>query len=244
MDATAEATWQEGAVLRFAIVIADAKVDRVYEVQSISNFSSNEATAYCPWYLPNARANINAISTASNKGISPYAWVYNIGRGGVWINEFRPFPVENLPTAIELAGYASPYTQDPTTQAYIPQYSLDGWSVVLKYAPMPLATDAQETPIVWTEDHRVALHSWVPYRRINKVDAPAAGYYDLDYYLAADTIDTSFGAATANDFLNYAYAADKLNTFKWLKFADDTPLFKADLEAELRTNDVYKNGIV
>lgn len=244
MDATAEATWQEGAVLRFAIVIADAKVDRVYEVQSISNFSSNETTAYCPWYLPNARANINAISTASNKGISPYAWVYNIGRGGVWINEFRPFPVENLPTAIELAGYASPYTQDPTTQAYIPQYSLDGWSVVLKYAPMPLATDAQETPIVWTEDHRVALHSWVPYRRINKVDAPAAGYYDLDYYLAADTIDTSFGAATANDFLNYAYAADKLNTFKWLKFADDTPLFKADLEAELRTNDAYKNGIV
>ncbi|MGN0885803.1 MAG: hypothetical protein ACI4RT_02270 [Candidatus Spyradenecus sp.] len=241
MDAAAEATWQEGAVLRFAIVIADAKVDRVYEVQSISNFASNDATAYCPWYLPNARANINAISTANNKGISPYAWVYNIGRGGVWINEFRPFPVNGLPTAFELAGYASPYTY--TDGQYIPQYSLDGWSVVLKYAPLPLETEAQETPLTWTEDHRVALRSWVPYRRIN-ANGTAAGYYDLDYYLAADTVDSSFGTVTANDFLAYAYAADKINAFKWLKFADDTPLFKAELEADLRTNDAFKNGIV
>lgn len=247
MDAAAEETWQEGAVLRFAIVIADAKLDRVYEVQSISNFSSEASTAYCPWYLPNAKANINAITTANNKGISPYAWVYNIGRGGVWINEFRPFPAQSgdktLPTVFELAGYASPVTQDSEGN-YIPQYSLDGWSVVLKYAPMPLVGDAQETPLNWTEDHRVALHSWVPYRRINNTGDPATGYYDLDYYLAADTIDSSFDSATANNLREHPYEAAAVNTFKWLKFADDTPLFALDLEAKLRERDLYANGIV
>lgn len=245
MDAAAESAWQEGSVLRFAIVIADAKNDRVYEVQSISNFTSDAFTAYCPWYLPNARANINAITTANNKGISPYAWVYTIAQGGVWINEFRPFPANGLPTVFELAGYASPVTQDPTTREYIPQYSLDGWSVVLKYAPMPLVTDAQETPLVWTEDHRVALRSWVPYRRIDDTGDPATGFYGLDFYLAADRIDESFGTSKLiEDIKASPYSAEKLNTFTWLQFAEDTPLFKAGLDDELRTADAYANGIV
>lgn len=242
MDATAEETWQEGAVLRFAIVIADAKLDRVYEVQSISNFSSDAATAYCPWYLPNAKANINAITTSYSKGISPYAWVYGIGRGGVWINEFRPFPLANLPTAFELAGYASPFTQDSSTNEYVPQYSLDGWSVVLKYAPMPLVGEAQETPLSWVEDHRVNLQSWVPYRRINSAGDPDTGYYDLDYYLAAEKIDSSFGSAIANSLQQNPYSPDTVNSFTWFKF--DDPLFALEREDELRANDLYKNGIV
>ncbi len=244
MDAAAEETWQEGAVLRFAIVIADAVTDRVYEVQSISNFSSDADSAYCRWYLPNAKANINAITTANNKGISPYAWVYQIAQGGVWVNEFRPFPAAGKPTVFELAGYASPVTQNPTTYEYIPQYSLDGWSVVLKYAPMPLLSDAQETPLVWTEDHRVALRSWVPYRRIDNTGDPDLGFYDLDFYLAADTIDESFGTVTMDALRTFPYSDDAVNSFKWLKFAENTPLFALDLEEKLLANDLYANGVV
>ena len=244
--------WEDGAVLRFAIVVADP-FNRIYEVQSVSNFTSEEQDAYCPWYIPEAKANINVATTAEDAGVSPYAWVYAIARGGVWINEFRPFSPklaegERDPTkvtsAFELAMFASPYAYDATLDRYIPEYSLDGWKVVFKYAPLPQLGTPAETPLVWTEDHSVELKSWVPYHRFEPNGDTTANpeFYVLDYYLAAETIDNSIGNNVNGDLSRYPYELAAADIFKWLPL--DEPIFDSKLEDDLRTRAIYENGVV
>ncbi len=219
--------WTEGAILRFAIVLVDTDNNTVYDCQSISNFSSEKSDAYCPWYLPDATTNINTKTKQKEKGISPYAWVYAIPQGSIWLNEVRPFAQGDDGTgnraysALELAMYASPYTTTTSGAAthYIPQYSLDGWNVVTKIALMPHATAALEEQIQWTELQSIPLKSWVPYRRIDasQMNSPNnPNYYDLDYYAMSMDVTSGFGGGDSFKSAPYETEADT-DTFQWLK---------------------------
>ncbi len=238
------AEWTEGSILRFAIILVDTSTNVIYDCQSISNFSSEKSDAYCPWYLPDEKTNINTLAKRREKGVSPYAWIYNIPVGNVWLNEARPFAQGDgeeggarAYSALELAMYASPL--DETTKQ--PKFSLDGWQVVTKIAIMPHATAALENQIVWTELQRVPLLSWVPYRRIkpeegNNTTNPA--YYDLDYYGMTTSADSGFGNNETGTFTDMSYPEVGVDSFCWLKLSRE--LFGAEdddaIDALMATN--------
>lgn len=262
IDMTDATFWKDGAILRFAVVIADALTGYVYDCQSISNFSSEVLEAYCPWYIPEEATNVNRVtsSTEAGGGVSPFAWVYNIPQGGVWINEFRPFAIPtgtgqgDVASAFELAMYASPLSVcDDDTATYIPTRSLDGWKVVTRFATMPAWGSAPETPIVWTTHKEVPLKGWIPYRRIAKSlalsgnnDAYVNGSFDLDFYAA--TVDPTLNTAMdfdatmtiTNDYYRDAPYTNSdgtvnENTFQWYNFNlktkdQDFDLFEAGLQ--------------
>ena len=254
IDMSDETVWKNGAVLRFAIVIGN---DTTFvDAQGIANFTSDGLDAYCPWYLPDEEANINAAATA---GVSPYAWVYDIAPDGVWFNELRPprsktNPDSHLTYAVELAMDASPVAivsqgddpanltyrdpleadfpvYDPITQYLRPKRSLDGWSIRLKVAPLPLSTDPLDVPIAWTAfGDSAELKGWVPFRRIRNGNAEDLNAYDLDYYVVAEqgAADGTVGFGMAEDDASaeinfnpdtgYAVAADgtgNANGFTW-----------------------------
>ena len=246
--------WQDGAVLRFAIVIADG--DLVYDCQSISNFTSDALPAYCPWYVPDAQSNINRVTRAEQYGVSPFAWVYAIGQGDIWINEFRPFTVgAGAPAAFELGMKASDVTVDGAD--FVPSLTLDGWKLVAKAAPLPVPGDAEDTPMVWisSEDasgplagRSVELKGWVPFRRLRTATAEDLAvnpdYYALDYYCA--TTDATQGIfSDLSDLAYHPYDAsdpDTLKTFQYLPMAKD--LFPEDLEDRLMEDAAYANGVL
>ena len=213
IDMTDELFWQNGAVLRFAIVVADSE-GTVYDAQGIANFTSDGFEGYCPWYVPDDQANINAVAKERKIEPSPYAWIYNIAPTGVWLNEFRPTRKTTagedvISFGIELAMEASPVAVvtgaedetityvDPATLTNLstdynsyylrPKRSLDGWSIALKVAPLPATTAPLDVPIEWTDvETNIPLTGWVPYRRL----IPHAGQndvYDTDYYVIGDT---------------------------------------------------------
>ena len=205
IDMADELHWQNGAVLRFAIIVA--RGDTVYDAQGIANFTSDGFEGYCPWYVPDSQANINAHAIGYQAGgISPYAWVYGLAPDGVWLNEFRPTRknretgADVLSFGIELAMEASPVAvmtgaegetpdyKDPTTlndllpdnydSYYLrPKHSLDGWRIAVKVAPLPLATDPLDVPLAWTNvTSEIELKGWVPHRRLNPGKGnPSAG---------------------------------------------------------------------
>lgn len=199
--------WKEGSILRFAVVLVDVTTGRILDAQGVSNFKSDELPIYCPWYVPEETADINYVSKSKKAGYSPYAWVYDIGFDDVWINEIRPFmsPVSAQPsggTAVELAMKASANPIQPNDDnKYIPEKSLDGWKLVVKYAPIPLLeTINEDTKLDWTRSTDVAaqssthplygrtipLKSWIPAPRlfVEPENAPA-DYWSLDYYCVA-----------------------------------------------------------
>ena len=217
IDMTDAKFWQDGAILRFAVVIADAATGLVYDCQSVSNFTSDAFEAYCPWYIPEATTNINAVTASAEAGggVSPFAWVYSIPQSGVWINEFRPFAIPSgtgaadVASAFELAMYASPLVEDVSDPAnlpatFTPTRTLDGWKVVTRYAPMPKYGSDPSAPIAWQTHKEVELKGWIPYRRIRKSLADSVGNpalyesesFDLDFYTAVP--DPSLN--TAMDF--------------------------------------------
>ena len=213
IDMTDETVWQNGAVLRFAIVVA--RDDTVYDAQGIANFTSDGFEGYCPWYVPDAQANINAHAEArrtnpNEEATSPYAWIYGIAPDGVWLNEFRPTRrnangKDLLSFGIELAMESSPIAvmtgaegetptyEDPATVTLLgnnyylrPKHSLDGWSIAVKVAPLPRTTDPLDVPIEWQDVSSFDLAGWVPYRRLFPNAADFA-VYDTDYYVIGDT---------------------------------------------------------
>lgn len=256
--------WQDGAIFRFAVVIADAVTGYVYDCQSVSNFSSDALEAYCPWYIPDAQTNVNRATSATDAGggVSPFAWVYQIPQGGVWINEFRPFAVEHNASAFELAMFASPLEETIASNlladapaTFTPKYSLDGWKVITRYAPMPLPNANPATPIEWKVHKEVPLKSWVPRRRIMKSLAISTGKsanyegasYELDYYTATvgkdedPTVDLESTLSISDPFYLGApyqkkdsttqqYTPDPAN-FQWLNFtcADEAQGYDHDL---------------
>ena len=244
IDMTDTTFWQDGAILRFAVVIADPVTGYVYDCQSISNFSSEAQEAYCPWYIPDATTNINRATSATEAGggISPFAWVYNIPQGSVWLNEFRPFSIASdsgrVASAFELAMKASPLEDDnPANGIFKPTRTLDGWKVVTRYAPMPAYGSDPATPITWQKHKEVPLYSWIPYRRVIKSLADSTGNaslyknadFTLDFYTA--TVDPKLDEsvdldATITNMDSYYKAAVYKNadgtvnpdTFQWLNF--------------------------
>ncbi len=225
IDMRDETVWQEGAILRFAVVLVDMLGDDMYECQSISNFASEASDIYCPWYAPDATANVNARTQQDESGVSPYFWVYQVARDGVWLNELRPFGNKDndgntAPPAIELAMYPSPTTKENTY--LLPKYSLDRWSIVTKIARMPSATAALEDPINWVTCQTTPLHNWIPYDRINPdYSTSTAVQNKLDFYLLATRVME--GAISLNlnapglDPLSDLEDATKVKTFQWLK---------------------------
>ena len=214
MSDTSKDIWKDGAIVRFAVVIADATTGWVYDCQSISNFTSDALEAYCPWYIPDETTNVNRVTATAEAGggVSPFAWVYEIQQGGVWINEFRPFSEARADgtraaSAFELAMKASPVKEDVSDLAKLPATitptrTLDGWKVITRYAPMPSipvngdpTEELAPVDIEWTTHKEVPLQSWVPYRRVVKTQidsgTPVEAFknvtYDLDYYTA--TVD-------------------------------------------------------
>ena len=245
IDMTDASFWQDGAILRFAVVIADAVTGYVYDCQSISNFSSEALEAYCPWYIPDETTNINRATSSAEAGggVSPFAWIYNIPQGGVWINEFRPFAIANadagrVASAFELAMKASPLAEeDPVKGIFKPTRSLDGWKVITRYAPMPALGSDPATPIRWQKHKEVALYSWVPYRRIVKAQADISGNPDLytnadftlDFYTATvdavrdPTVDLDATLSNMTDYYKEAVYKNpdgtvNPDTFQWLNF--------------------------
>ena len=277
IDMTDETVWQNGAVLRFAIVVA--RDDTVYDAQGIANFTSDGFEGYCPWYVPDAQANINAHAEArrtnpNEEATSPYAWIYGIAPDGVWLNEFRPTRrnangTDLLSFGIELAMEASPIAvmhgtegetpdyKDPATVTlsgnnyYLrPKHSLDGWSIAVKVAPLPLTTDPLDVPLAWTNvTTNIELKGWVPYRRLfpNAAD-PAV--YDTDYYVIGDTrIGSNYphgffqniSSSETPNFISYPYEESSKNGFCWYPAPD--PLALANIPEAARTfTDVYANG--
>ena len=277
IDMTDETVWQNGAVLRFAIVVA--RDDTVYDAQGIANFTSDGFEGYCPWYVPDAQANINAHAEArrtnpNEEATSPYAWIYGIAPDGVWLNEFRPTRrnangKDLLSFGIELAMEASPIAvmhgtegetpdyKDPATVTlsgnnyYLrPKHSLDGWSIAVKVAPLPLTTDPLDVPLAWTNvTTNIELKGWVPYRRLfpNAAD-PAV--YDTDYYVIGDTrIGSNYphgffqniSSSETPNFISYPYEESSKNGFCWYPAPD--PLALANIPEAARTfTDVYANG--
>lgn len=253
IDMTDETLWADGAILRFALVIANTQTDLVYDCQALANFTSDAFSAYCPWYTPDATSNVNRVTSAEDAGISPFAWVYAIEQGGVWLNEVRPFATAiqgsgSIASAVELAMYASPLETGRTDGLYIPTRTLDGWKLVMKYAPMPLYGASKETPLTWSVHREVELKSWVPYRRFKPdydTTAPGANpnYYDLDYYCATTDVSKGFTAEAAGSLDNNgAYSADTVGSFTWLKL--DEELFDKGLEETLRKSETYAGGVV
>ena len=249
IDMTDTSIWAEGAVLRFAVVIADTST--VYDCQSLANFSSDNFAGYCPWYVPEEDTNINRVTSSENYGISPYAWVYSIAQGGVWLNEMHPFAVTDsngttMPSAIELAMYASPLSTAEVGN-YIPTRSLDGWKLVKKVAPLPDEDASSATPLNWTQvGDAVELKGWVPYKRIQELQAAQTGVdistletSELDFYCAATDAEY-FSTQLCN--ASNAYSETTKDTFTWLKL--DSDLFDASLDDTLRAQDAYANGVV
>ena len=241
--------WQDGAILRFAVIIADAVKGTVYDCQSISNFSSKDLDVYCPWYVPDVTTNVNRATSATDAGggVSPFAWVYSIPQGGVWINEIRPFAIttsagDRVASAFELAMYASPLQEDvsdPMNQpsTFTPTRTLDGWKVITRYAPLPLIGADPTLPNDWVTHKEVPLHSWVPRRRVMKSLATSMGDnnlylnadYSLDYYTAlaitnpANTAVVKASLSIDEDAYNAAYYKDLAENvdpvhFQWLNF--------------------------
>jgi hypothetical protein len=221
--------WKDGAILRFAVIIADATTDTVYDCQSISNFSSKNFDAYCPWYIPDATTNINRVTAAADAGggVSPFAWVYEIPQGGVWINEFRPFAVYDgetrvVASAFELAMKASPLTENvgdgtfaQAPETFTPTRTLDGWKVITRYAPMPLKDADPTVPNEWQTHKEVPLHSWIPRRRVmhslatsrkNPADYETA-VYDLDFYAALSVVNPATETALVEASLSMGDSA-------------------------------------
>ncbi len=240
IDMSDKTVWQDGAVLRFAIAMVDLSQDRVYEYQSITNFSSDVSDIYCPWYIPDDQSNINYRSLQKQKGFSPYMWVYGVPRDGVWLNELRPFGGAMDPSigtrtsaALELAMFPSPVTADSATNHFIPDYSLDDWKVVMKVAPMPEKTAELETPINWKICREIPLHRWVPHKRIDATSSDAI----LDFYVMTTSI-TQNGFTFKSDDLNiYPYdpmfPTEHTTDFHWLKLTPEdgleaTEVFFAD----------------
>ena len=275
IDMTDELFWQNGAVLRFAIVVADSE-GTVYDAQGIANFTSDGFEGYCPWYVPDDQANINAHAIKREAGVSPYAWIYGIAPDGVWLNEFRPTRrnangKDLLSFGIELAMESSPIAvmtgtegetpdyEDPVTitlpgdnnSYYLrPKHSLDGWSIAVKVAPLPLTTDPLDVPLAWTNvTTNIELKGWVPYRRLfpNATD-PAV--YDTDYYVIGDTrigpnyphgFFQNISSSETPNFISYPYAESSKNGFCWYPAQD--PLALANIPEAARTfTDVYANG--
>lgn len=244
IDMTDTTFWQDGAILRFAVVIADPVTGYIYDCQSISNFSSEAQEAYCPWYIPDETTNINRAtsSTEAGGGISPFAWIYNIPQGSVWLNEFRPFAIANasgrVASAFELAMKASPLEDEaPANGIFKPTRTLDGWKVVTRYAPMPAYNSDPATPIAWQKHKEVPLYSWVPYRRVVKSLAESTGdasLYDnadftLDFYTATvdPVLDTTVDLDATMTIMDAYYKAAVYknadgtvnpDTFQWLNF--------------------------
>ncbi|MEG2465586.1 MAG: hypothetical protein RSB14_06160 [Kiritimatiellia bacterium] len=213
--------WQEGAILRFAIVIADAKTGTIYDWQSVTNFENKTNPIYCPWYLPNSEVNVNAKAKQSESGQSPYCWVYEVPRAAIWLNEFRPFELESqatdgsnthvvIPSALELAMKPSALRGDG-----LPQLSLDGWKVIVRTASLPLTTDSAEDLIGWREQNSIQLKSWIPSARINLNQSTSADAYDLDYYLM--TSDPTVGCKTLAEGLQWRSHSDEPTAFNYLK---------------------------
>lgn len=274
IDMTDETVWQNGAVLRFAIVVA--RDDTVYDAQGIANFTSDGFEGYCPWYVPDDQANINAHAIKREAGVSPYAWIYGIAPDGVWLNEFRPTRrnangKDLLSFGIELAMESSPIAvmtgaegetptyEDPVTitlpgdnnSYYLrPKHSLDGWSIAVKVAPLPLTTDPLDVPLAWTNvTTNIELKGWVPNRRLfpNAAD-PAV--YDTDYYVIGDTrigpnyphgFFQNISSSETPNFISYPYVESNKNGFCWYPAQD--PLALANIPEAARTcTEVYKNG--
>ena len=256
--------WQDGAILRFAIILADPSQNYVYDCQGISNFTSSALPAYCPWYVPDADSNVNAVSAAESAGVSPYAWVYALGQNGVWINELRPFRRADadgnaIPSAAELAmtasylddgsgDYVHPAALTRTDNRFLPRETLDGWRIVTKYAPLPLASADPSAPLQWTEHRSFPLSGWVPYRRIRpSYDTTAEGantaFYDLDYYVVTTSVDHGFGYDQTGNFHRYPYdgTAESLNTFTWLRASEE--LFDPDLPNTLAADPAYVGAV-
>lgn len=272
IDMADELVWQNGAVLRFAIVVA--RDDTVYDAQGIANFTSDGFEGYCPWYVPDDQANINAHAIKREAGVSPYAWIYGIAPDGVWLNEFRPTRrnangKDLLSFGIELAMEASPIAvmtgaegetptyEDPATVTLLgnnyylrPKHSLDGWSIAVKVAPLPLTTDPLDVPLAWTNvTTNIELKGWVPYRRLfpNATD-PAV--YDTDYYVIGDThigpdyphgFFQNISSSEMPNFISYPYAEGSENGFCWFPAPDPLALTGIPEEA-LNFTDVYANG--
>ncbi len=247
--------WQDGAVARFAIVLVGTADGLVYDCQSVSNFSSEAQPAYCPWYVPDASSNVNVVTRREQAGVSPYFWVYAIGQGDVWINEFRPFAVgKGAPSAFELAMKADTGATLDEQGRWVASKSLDGWKVAVKAAPMPTPlTETATLDWISSEDatgplagRSVPLKGWIPFRRIR---TQAEGdedptYYNLDYYTA--TTDASEGILEGDNSLpNAPYDPanpDSLNTFQWLRMAQD--LLPEGITETLEKDAAYSDGVV
>lgn len=272
IDMTDETVWQNGAVLRFAIVVA--RDDTVYDAQGIANFTSDGFEGYCPWYVPDDQANINAHAIKREAGVSPYAWIYGIAPDGVWLNEFRPtrrnangtdllsfgieLAMESSPIAVmtgaegETPTYENPATVTLSGNNYYlrPKHSLDGWSIAVKVAPLPLTTDPLDVPLAWTNvTTNIELKGWVPYRRLfpNAAD-PAV--YDTDYYVIGDTrigpnyphgFFQNISSSEMPNFISYPYAEGSENGFCWFPAPDPLALTGIP-KAALNFTDVYANG--
>lgn len=257
IDMSDPALWQDGAVARFAIVLVGGD-GQVYDCQSVSNFTSEAQPAYCPWYVPDASSNINVVTRREQMGVSPYFWVYAIGQGDVWINEFRPFAVgTGAPSAFELAMRADTGVTRDELGRWVPSKTLDGWRVAVKAAPMPtpLTPDTEALAWVSSEDsagplagRSVALRGWVPFRRIRTAsDAELAAnpnFYDLDFYVAAT--DASQGVLEGDNTLpNHPYDAadpDTGKTFQWLRMAE--ALLPEGVTETLEKDEAYRYGVI
>ena len=262
---TDRSLWQDGAILRFAIILADPGQNLIYDVQGISNFTSEAFPGYCPWYVPDESSNVNAVSASEEAGVSPYAWVYALGQNGVWLNEIRPFQRRDaegnaIPSAVELAmtasylddgsgNYVHPADLTRADQRFLPRETLDGWRIVTKYAPLPLASADPSTPLQWTEHRSFPLTGWVPYRRIRPAyDTTAAGantaFYDLDYYVVTTSTDHGFGYDQLGNFHRNPYTGteDSLNSFTWLPATAE--FFEADLPDTLAATADHTLGTV
>lgn len=246
IDMTDASFWKDGAILRFAVIIADPVTGYVYDCQSISNFSSDAQPAYCPWYIPDATTNINTVTSSADEGggVSPFAWIYNIPQGGVWLNELRPFAVAldsglRVASAVELAMKASPIKEDvtdPATTTFTPTRTLDGWKIVTRYAPMPALNGDPSEPINWVTHKEVPLKSWVPRRRIVRAQADemATGGdalyqnadFSLDFYaaVAAPSVDKSVDLGLTLTKISNAYTRSAYDgttedePFQWYNF--------------------------
>ena len=258
------AGWANGAVLRFAILLASPD-GTVYDLQGIANFTSDGFEGYCPWYVPEDQANINAVSAREAAGVSPYAWVYDIAHDGVWLNEIRPFTnssVSGDPTsyAVELAMEASPVATvsggdvyDPWDRAldnagtYIAQRSLDGWKLVTKVAELPQVDAPVDVPLEWDEVASIDLHGWVPFRRIDPAahgNATPEDFYALDFYAIGDSAVTNAASRVSLGFRNdqdairnNAYDGTNPDTFRWLPAPAPLDPLPADLAAKVADYD-------
>ena len=271
----ADTGWADGSILRFAIVIADVETGRVYDCQSVSNFTSAAFEGYCPWYVPAETSDVNYVSRIVKNTVSPYAWVYGIEQDGVWINEFRALAENDTSAGVELAML--PSAIDPEKEAagkYVAERSLDGWKLIFRYAPLPLADSAE--PIRWVSSNdpeveadrnhplhgrTVELKGWVPAKRLALSDPTDPNVERLDYY----TVVRDETALSASQLITYVpFDPADPNTrevFTYLTFPTDAGvpglpepehrfakgLIDPALDEALRTGeqaDIYRDGVV